>query len=216
MLITLSENCGLDFQKNEVVFCDELPALDLDRILPSKQIYLNGIDWNPNPAQTAHFKSHRISKSKFHRCRTRDSCVRGLFLSEHRMGAVPILPAVAGLEMMLETLSLTPGDWTLADVKIEHPLAVKEGTSASVRVILEGENLRVVASARKPDGVMLEPERVHLERNVLRERALHITRFLYSWGNLVPFHTLLKSTETRFKTYVSRRRFPLLRRCYRK
>jgi hypothetical protein len=103
------------------------------------------------------------------------------------MGAVPILPAVAGLEMMLEILSLTPGKWTLADVKIEHPLKVKEGKQASVRVILSGEDLKVVACARRPDGVMLEPERVHLRAKRVEMRELE-SRETPSWeGEPSPF-----------------------------
>ncbi|MEE2904004.1 MAG: C45 family autoproteolytic acyltransferase/hydrolase [Myxococcota bacterium] len=162
------------FPEKEVVFCDELPALDLDGILPSKA---NLSQWYRLESLTQH--KPLISKVIEFRSPNfivveREIHASEAFLSEHRMGAVPILPAVAGLEMMLETLSLTPGDWTLAEVKIEHPLKVKEGTSASVRVILEGENLRVVASARKPDGVMLEPERVHLRaKRVARKNLTH-------------------------------------------
>ena len=175
------------FPENEVVFCDELPALDLDRILPAKA---NLSQWYRLESITQH--KPLISKVIEFRSPNfivveREIHASEAFLSEHRMGAVPILPAVAGLEMMLETLSLTPGDWTLADVKIEHPLKVKEGTSASVRVILEGENLRVVASARKPDGVMLEPERVHLRAKRVARKSLTHHEIPLFMGQSSPF-----------------------------
>ena len=175
------------FPEKEVVFCDELPALDLDRILPSKATLSQ---WYRLESLTQH--KPLISKVIEFRSPNfivveREIHASEAFLSEHRMGAVPILPAVAGLEMMLETLSLTPGDWTLADVKIEHPLKVKEGTSASVRVILEGENLRVVASARKPDGVMLEPERVHLRAKRVARKSLAHHEIPLFMGQSSPF-----------------------------
>ena len=126
------------FPENEVVFCDELPALDLDGLLPAKASLSHWFEIE-SKAQSKPLISRVIEyKTPNFIVVEREMSSSETFLSEHRMGAVPILPAVAGLEMMLETLSLTPGDWTLADVKIEHPLKVKEGTSASVRVILEG------------------------------------------------------------------------------
>jgi acyl transferase domain-containing protein/NAD(P)-dependent dehydrogenase (short-subunit alcohol dehydrogenase family) len=150
------------FEEPEVVICEELGALDLDRVLPKQADLrrwrqLNLLTHNkPLLSEVVHYQSDD------HIILEREIFAHEPFLDQHRMGAIPILPAVAGLEMMLEILSLTPGNWTLADVEILHPLKVKEGRAASVRVILNGDELRVVACARRPDGVMLEPERVHL------------------------------------------------------
>jgi NAD(P)-dependent dehydrogenase (short-subunit alcohol dehydrogenase family)/malonyl CoA-acyl carrier protein transacylase len=175
------------FSELEVVICDELGALDLDGLLPRQSDLRRWRQINEQTRGKPLISSVVHYESDQHLIVEREISASEPFLDQHRMGAVPILPAVAGLEMMLEMLSLTPGNWTLADVKIEHPLKVKEGNRASVRVILEDDALRVVASARRPDGVMLEPERVHLRARRVEQQAMQ-KRERPSWsGPASPF-----------------------------
>lgn len=109
------------------------------------------------------------------------------FLDQHRMGATPILPAVIGLEMMAELLALTGARGTLGEVSIETPLKVRPGEHADVRVVREGDSLAVTASARRPDGVILEPERVHLRARRVDSRPIP-TREIAAWeGEPSPF-----------------------------
>jgi len=94
------------------------------------------------------------------------------YLDQHRMGATPILPAVIGLEMMREALSLTGGRSVVGDVKIEHPLKVRAGEKVEVRIIVDGDDILVAGTARRPDGVVLDPNRVYLRGRRVERQTL--------------------------------------------
>ena len=147
--------------ESEVVFCERLEALDLDRILPDE----TRIDrWRQLDRRATGLPliDNVVLLAGDRIIAERTISADEPFLDQHRMGPMPILPAVIGLEMMREVLALGGGQWTVGDVSIETPLKVRPGQTATVRVVLDGDDLLVTASARRPDGVVLEPERVHL------------------------------------------------------
>lgn len=79
---------------------------------------------------------------------------RELFLAEHRLNQVPILPAVTMLEAFFE-LTKTP----LQDFVIKSPIKVPE--ARLIRIERQNTQLTLTAHAERSDGVILEPSRVH-------------------------------------------------------
>lgn len=158
--------------EDEVTICERLEALDLDHLIIPEE---NRAEW--------HALAQRASQSPMidslvMRTPQRTVVERRLqatepFLDQHRMGPTPILPAVVSLELMSEVAALDGGTWSLADVQIVSPLKVEENGDAVIRAERSGENLRVVSTVRKQDGVVLEPDRVFVRgRRVDAERPV--------------------------------------------
>jgi hypothetical protein len=91
------------------------------------------------------------------------------FLDEHRMGTTPILPAVIGLEGLLELVALESERYTVAELEIVAPLKVGEG-GVDVAWTREGEQLALSARVERSDGVVLDPTRPFM-RAVRRPRV---------------------------------------------
>jgi hypothetical protein len=132
-----------------------MEALDLDRLLPSEsarsQYLARAADYAASP-----MLGHLLLDGE-RAIAERELDAGEPFLDQHRMGAVPIMPAVIGLEMMSE---LAGEGRSLIDVRIEQPLKVPEGQRAVVRIERSGDVLRVLSTVARPDGVVLEPDRV--------------------------------------------------------
>ncbi len=171
----------------EVVICERLDALDLDRILPVEDEVPRWRELDRR-AQRSPMLEHVVYVSGTdQRVAERSIAAEEPFLDQHRMGPTPLLPAVIGLEMMAELLALDGGRFTIGEVEIETPLKVRPGQPAGVRITRDGDALRVTAAARRPDGVVLEPDRVHLRGRRLEPRPIP-ERSLPPWsGEPSPF-----------------------------
>ena len=170
----------------EVIFCEKLEALDLDHLLPSDSTLIR---WQ---ALDRRAKASPLLDAMVHLgddtlIAERRVAAEEPFLDQHRMGPMPILPAVIGLEMMAELLAIGGGEHSLGDVEIMTPLKVRPGSSALVRVAETAGALRVTASARRPDGVVLEPDRVHFTGRRLEPKPLPTFESPEWDGDGVPF-----------------------------
>jgi len=172
--------------ESEVVICEKLEALDLDRIIPDDDTLVRFAELDRRAAASP-MLDDLVHVSGDSVVAERTVFADEPFLDEHRMGPMPILPAVIGLEMMAELLAIESGEHTLGDVEIMTPLKVRPGQSALVRVSRSGDSMSVTASARRPDGVVLEPDRVHLRGTRMNPQPLPV-RDLPAWdGDAVPF-----------------------------
>jgi hypothetical protein len=141
--------------EGEIVVCERMEALDLDRLLPpetTRSAYLASAAEHASSPLLGHLL---LDGERAIAERTIDASEP--FLDQHRMGSVPIMPAVIGLEMMAE---LAGDRRSLIEVRIEQPLKVAEGQRAVVRIERIGDALRVVSTVARPDGVVLEPDRL--------------------------------------------------------
>ena len=147
-------------QERKIVVCERLEALDLDGLLRPEN---KRSDWAQKEAaaQQAPLLDHLVMDERETVVERRLDPSES-FLDQHRMGATPILPAVIGLEMMAEVTSLDGPARSLTDVRIEQPFKVPEGSDAVARVIRSGDHIKVVSTVTRPDGVVLEPDRVFL------------------------------------------------------
>ncbi len=82
------------------------------------------------------------------------------FLSDHRMGTTPILPAVIALESFFELAHAAAGCRArIKEAEILTPMKVPEEGALLVRHWRRGEALWLTATPRRQDGVTLEPDR---------------------------------------------------------
>ena len=110
------------------------------------------------------------------------------FLDQHRIGQIPILPGVIGLEALSELAALVEPGATVEQVRIVHPLKVRPDRPVSVRIIREGDRVAVTHMARTEAGVVLDTERVQLEgRLVRRASKLEPALGLEEPSELVPY-----------------------------
>ncbi len=86
------------------------------------------------------------------------------FLADHRMGMTAILPAVIGLETFFELArAQAEQPVRLLHAEIQTPLKIPEQGSIVVRPTVRGESLSLTASPARPDGLVLEPDRLLIE-----------------------------------------------------
>jgi acyl transferase domain-containing protein len=153
-----------DLSEPEVVVCERIEALDLDRLLPSESERMRFLALEAR-ARSSPLLDHVI----VHGDRTvaeRRLDATEPFLDQHRMGSTPILPAVIGLEMLSEVASLRRERIALIDVRIQQPLKIAEGSSLIARAERYGASVILTATSLRPDGVVLEPDRVYVAGKV--------------------------------------------------
>lgn len=173
-----------DAPEPEVTICERLEALDMDHLLVPEDERTEWLE-RARRASVRPLVDHLVLHDAHRTIVERDVSASEPFLDQHRMGPTPILPAVMSLELLAELAMLDGGDWSLADVVIERPYKVE----ATGRLCAErtGDALRVVSTARKQDGVVLEPARVFVRaRRVAAERA-RAQIVAESAGTLVPY-----------------------------
>ncbi|CAN0600585.1 unnamed protein product, partial [Laminaria digitata] len=86
------------------------------------------------------------------------------FLADHRMGMTAILPAVIGLETFFELArAQAEQPVRLLHAEIQTPLKIPEQGSIVVRPTVRGQSLSLTASPARPDGLVLEPDRLLIE-----------------------------------------------------
>jgi NAD(P)-dependent dehydrogenase (short-subunit alcohol dehydrogenase family) len=171
----------------EVVFADHLDALDLDRLLVPA-----GGDFDRVATRLA--SSPLLSRLVLlapdagRAIAEREVSSGEAFLDQHRMGATPILPAVIGLEVMSELLAAEGDGSTLAEVQIHQPMKVPEGARVLLRAEREGEAIQLTATAIKPDGVVLEPDRVYFSAKRVAKQGLPADRAREPFsGDAIPY-----------------------------
>jgi acyl transferase domain-containing protein len=97
------------------------------------------------------------------------------FLSDHLYRGMPLLPAAAGLEALLEGSALldAPGPAVLRDVEIHHGLSFGDRGPKRVRleVTRSGDRLecRLVGEFRGRNGNLVDPERILVTGRIVRE-----------------------------------------------
>ncbi len=155
--------------ESEVTICERLEALDLDHLLTpedDREAYLKlralspGLIGRPvlfEPKARRFVFERRLSASE-------------LFMDQHRMGAAPILPAVMGLSMLTEAARLVRPESQVTDLRIVTPLKVPEGATLLLRIDVQDTQVRLLASITRPDGVLLEPDRLFMHAQ-LQESA---------------------------------------------
>lgn len=131
--------------ETEIVVCGPLPELDLDQTLVSagSAITLAGCRVEARGTTNGWREAElRLDPSR-------------PVLDEHRIGPQPTLPAAA--------MSLLLGGWSetqhLREVRIHAPLKVPTPREAELRA--RGQQVELRATARRPDGVVLEPSRLY-------------------------------------------------------
>ncbi len=147
-----------DGREGEVVISERMEALDLDRLMIPEPERLGWLSAASSCAASPMLQTLILDGERTVAERTLSASEP--FLDQHRMGATPILPAVIGLELMAELAALRAPASSLAEVRIEQPLKVPEGARVVVRVERSGDAVRVVSTPVRPDGVVLEPDRV--------------------------------------------------------
>ena len=75
------------------------------------------------------------------------------YLDEHRIGGVPVLPAVVGMEAMAQAATLVAGEresWSFTDVRLSAPITVDERGSTTIRVaaLAEADRDEVLVALR--------------------------------------------------------------------
>lgn len=144
----------------EVTICERLEALDLDQLMV------------PQAERAAWlFAAARLRKSPMLGELIRYDAQETLlerrleatepFLADHLMGTTAILPAVLGLETFFELARGHSSEPVrLLEAEILTPLKIPEAGSVVVRPTLRARTLTLTACPRRPDGVLLEPDRV--------------------------------------------------------
>lgn len=86
------------------------------------------------------------------------------------MGTTPILPGVIGLEALSELAGLESERYTAGEVVIHQPLKLTD--SAQIRLARVGDELSLTMTTRRPDGIVLVPERAYLTGKRVPRRPL--------------------------------------------
>jgi NAD(P)-dependent dehydrogenase (short-subunit alcohol dehydrogenase family) len=149
---------GLD--EPEVTLARDAEALDLDHLLP-RGADRDGTRRLSDVARASPLLGrailHRTGRTIFERS------IRPTepFLDQHRLDGVPILPAVIQLEMLTEAANAGGGEWAVESFHIQQPLKVQDKRSNAVHIERAGDELFLRATSSRPDGVVLEPLRLH-------------------------------------------------------
>lgn len=146
----------------EVTICERMEALDLDHLLvpeTDRAGWLAAARRLAEPPMLGPLVLHAGDETVVER----DLHPSEPFLTDHRMGATPILPAVVALEAFFELArSEAARAVRLCEAEILTPLKIPEDGSLTVRVGHAGSALTLTATHRRPDGVTLEPDRLHV------------------------------------------------------
>jgi acyl transferase domain-containing protein/NAD(P)-dependent dehydrogenase (short-subunit alcohol dehydrogenase family)/acyl carrier protein len=153
----------------EVVIAEQLPELDLDRLLPRPddlerlRRVLHAASRLPLVDTVLECSDRRVLTE----CRL--DAGRDAFLLQHRIGPTPILPAVVGLELLAETAELCLGHApaALEDMRIETALKLAAGRRLAVRCDGRRDESGALEMALRTDfvgrgGRMLDPDRTLL------------------------------------------------------
>ncbi|MFO0724342.1 MAG: C45 family autoproteolytic acyltransferase/hydrolase [Myxococcota bacterium] len=156
----------------EVTIAEKLDALDLDRILigenSSFQRAQNAVESSPMLGRL--ILSEREPEERV--ITERSLLASEPFLDQHRMGNTPILPAVIGLETLSELAALESDRFTIGEVSIHQPLKLHDDGTALIRAERKGERLRLTMTALRPDGVVLEPDRIFVTASRMARRPI--------------------------------------------
>ncbi|MBI4820903.1 MAG: SDR family NAD(P)-dependent oxidoreductase [Deltaproteobacteria bacterium] len=158
--------------ESEVVFSDHLESLDLDGLLPAKGALSSWARLDASVSESPMLDHLILLEGDENVSAERTISSTEPFLDQHRMGGTPILPAVIGLEMMMELVALTSEQWTLGEVEILTPLKLAGEKRVVVRVSRHGDRLEITSTARRGNGVVLEPDRVHITGRRVPRRAM--------------------------------------------
>lgn len=156
--------------EGEVLIDDGSGHIDLDGILPDQDVQRNYQELQNEIAIQPLTEGVGIS-------RRRDSLVAEVlfdpqadpFLQQHRIGGVPLLPAVVGIEALAEAASLAmPGGnvAALKDVEIQSGLRFYGEGPLRVEVEARGSDeidCELRADFRNREGRLIEPQRVYLK-----------------------------------------------------
>ncbi len=146
----------------EVTICERLEALDLDRLMVP-QVERASWLYTANRLANAPMLGDLIRHTSDETILERDLRATEPFLKDHCMGPTPILPAVVALETFFELArAQAQRPVRLEFAEILTPMKVPEGTKLRVRPTLRGQELTLTASPQRPDGLTLEPDRVHV------------------------------------------------------
>lgn len=146
----------------EVTICERLEALDLDRLMVP-QIERAGWLYAATQLARSPMLGDLIRHTDDETILERDLQASEPFLRDHCMGSTPILPAVIALETFFELARAEAHrPVRLAFAEILTPMKVPEGTTLRVRPTLRDRELTLTASPQRPDGLTLEPDRVHV------------------------------------------------------
>jgi NAD(P)-dependent dehydrogenase (short-subunit alcohol dehydrogenase family) len=172
----------------EVIIAERLEALDLDRILVADEDLPSWREAIARGAALPLLGAGNLIVSGRERVVIERRLLAGEpFLDQHRMGPTPILPAVIALELLVELACLDGDRWTLGDFTIHQPLKIAEGQSLLIRLERSGDQLRLLATARRPDGVVLDLDRPYASARRVPRRPLP-PRNLPRWpGEGVPY-----------------------------
>lgn len=164
----------------EITISEKLDALDLDRLLvrdpAAFQKAATAVEAAPLLGRLVLSEREPEERVITERLLSADEP----FLDQHRMGNTPILPGVIALEILAELAALESERYSIGDLVIHQPLKLLDaagGTTASaqgalVRAERRGERLRLTMTAHRPDGVVLEPDRVFATATRLARRPI--------------------------------------------
>jgi acyl transferase domain-containing protein/NAD(P)-dependent dehydrogenase (short-subunit alcohol dehydrogenase family) len=138
-----------------------IAVLDLDRSAPSPKSRAD-FDEIARRAETALLSGRPILVQGSNIVLERTLDAKEPFLDQHRLDGVPILPAVMAHAMLHSAANVGGGEWSIADLEIRTPLKVAEGTGRRVRIALSEDRIELTATATKPNGTVLEPNRLHV------------------------------------------------------
>ncbi len=164
--------CGLP--EAEVTISDGLPALDLDHLM----VRDDGVaGWRARAAEVARTpllgRLILDSSAGDGRCTTeRRLSAHEPFLAQHLMGTTPILPGVIGLEALCELAGLESERFTAGEVVIQQPLKLSD--TADVRLSRSGDQLALTMTTRRPDGIVLVPDRAYFTGKRVPRRPLPV------------------------------------------
>ncbi len=156
----------------EITISEKLEALDLDRLLVSDpaafQKIATAVEASPLLGRLVLSEREPEERVTTERLLSADEP----FLDQHRMGNTPILPGVIALEILAELAAVESERYSVGDLVIHQPLKLQDAHHALVRSERRGEKLRLTMTALRPDGVVLEPDRVFATATRLARRPI--------------------------------------------
>jgi malonyl CoA-acyl carrier protein transacylase len=168
----------------EVVIAGELSALDLDGTMVAAA-ERPGFKELARRASTRPFFPRPLRVHSAERVEEVILDAHQPYLAHHRIGTTPILPAVIGTELLFE-LAQEGSPASLRDLHIRQPLKLAEGARLPIVVQKDGDRLSLLATVRRPDGVVMEPGRVFFEAFRAEVRA-PIRVLASGQGDLLPY-----------------------------
>ncbi|MBI1746455.1 MAG: SDR family NAD(P)-dependent oxidoreductase [Acidobacteria bacterium] len=155
-----------DNREAEVTVVERVDALDMDKILPKLEAWPGYDRLAAAAGATALLADAEPLGAESVRAEIVLDPDRDAFLTEHRLGPTPILPAVIGCEIMAETAALLPASSSLIglkDLTIHTPLKFSAGRRVRAYGLATraGADLRIrlTAGFYNREGLLIEPER---------------------------------------------------------